>query len=89
MYHFQVDEGPLSRTSSGPEVQRKPVEGLAAAFQHLKDRSQPTPGQEDVEEQVKRYLNSPLETVSCLKYWERQESQDKNKTIQTVCQLAL
>lgn len=79
----------MSRTSSGPEVQRKPVEGLAAAFQHLKDRSQPTPGQEDVEEQVKRYLNSPLETVSCLKYWERQESQNKNKTIQAMCQLAL
>ena len=34
-------------------------------------------------------MNSPLETVSCLKYWERQESQNKNKTIQAMCQLAL
>ena len=49
---FQVAEGPLLRNSIGPEVQKKPVEGLAAAFQHLMDRSQPTLGQEDVEEQV-------------------------------------
>ena len=79
----------MSRSSSGPEVQRKPVEGLAAAFQHLKDRSQPTTGQEDVEVQVKRYLNSPLETVSCLKYWEKQAKEaGNNKFKAALCRLA-
>lgn len=86
---FQVAEGPCSSNNSGQEVDhRKPIEGLAAAFQHLKERSKPFEGQDDVEEQVKNYLNSPLETVCCLKYWERQESQNKNKTIQALCRVA-
>jgi hypothetical protein len=51
---FQVAEGPCLSNNSGLEVdQSKPVEVLAATFQHLKERSKPFEGQDDVEEQVK------------------------------------
>ena len=38
---------------------------------------------------LKKYLNSPLETISCLKYWERQEEHHKDKKVTSaLCRLA-
>ena len=73
---FQVQDGPPSRQNSGADVQGPDLvhEGLAAAFHHLKERNKILEGRTNAEEtELRKYLNSPLETVSCLKYWERQE----------------
>ena len=46
-------------------------------------------GRSNAEEtELKKYFNSPLETVSCLKYWERREQLTTNKVMSAICRLA-
>ena len=71
----------------------QPTEGLAGVFQQLRERGGQERGggrQAETEEvHLQKYLDSKLETVACLKYWETQEKEfGVNPIRAALCRLA-
>ena len=87
---------PISHENTTHElVQAEPTEGLAGVLQQLCERGSLARAGEGetrtqpVEHFVQKYLDAQLETVSCLKYWEKQDkSPGLHKVDKALCRLA-
>lgn len=98
MLRAEVDATPVSHDNSAVEqdvVQEAPVGGLAGVLEQLRQRGGHlrTEDEQDVRHQVdfciKEYLDSKLESVSCLKYWEKQDLEfGSHKVKGALCRLA-
>ena len=90
----EIDADPTSQQNSGEEqdIVPEPAQGLAGVFQQLRQRGGQGQGEatntETEEDCLKKYLDAELETVACLKYWEKQEREDNNKIKSALCRLA-
>lgn len=90
----EIDADPTSQQNSGEEqdIVPEPAQGLAGVFQQLRQRGGQGQGEatntETEEDCLKKYLDAELETVACLKYWEKQEREDINKIKSALCRLA-
>ena len=74
-----------------------PTSGLAGVLEQLRQRGSQSRGVEGAvvvnqlseESCVREYLDAKLESVSCLKYWERRENEVGNHPVRTaLCRLA-
>ena len=87
----------IAEPQAQPDVQEvQPVEGLAGALNQIRQRGdQDRNGAEaaaaDMEENcIQMYLNAELESVSCLKYWEKQDKEfGYQKFKGALCRLAI
>ena len=92
----EVASEPVPVLNSGSDqdlVLDQPADGLAGVFQLLRGRGGQGRGgerQAETEEiHLQKYLDSELETVACLKYWENQEKEfGSNKMRAALCRLA-
>ena len=92
----EVSAEPVSNENSGNELMHaEPAEGLAGVLQQLRDRgSQARAGEGEERTQpeehfIQKYLNAQLETVSCLKHWEKVErTPGLHKVDRALCRLA-
>ena len=97
----EVAAGPPSRQNpgeddaiQGDQVQVHAAQGLEGVLQELRRTGGQARGVgddeiRDEEYYIKKYLTSELETVACLKFWERQEKEFGNHKIKgALCQLA-
>ena len=97
----EVAAGPPSRQNSGEDdavqgdqVLEHAAQGLEGVLQELRRTGCQARGVgdnevRDEEYYIKKYLTSELETVACLKYWEKQEKEFGNHKIRgALCQLA-
>lgn len=93
----EVSSDPASRHNSGQDqdvVLEQAADGLAGVFQQLRQRGgQERVGETDREQNeeyhLQKYLESELETVACLKYWEKQEKEFSNHKFRgALCRLA-
>ena len=90
----EVAAGPPSRQNSGEDdavqgdqVLEHAAQGLEGVLQELRRTGCQARGVGDNE--IKKYLTSELETVACLKYWEKQEKEFGNHKIRgALCRLA-
>ena len=85
------------RGAENEEVQVQPAAGLAGIFQQLREKGGNPQGPEgDIgghhqseEFFLQEYLNSKLETVSCLKHWETVDKECGNHRVKgAICRLA-
>lgn len=99
MLKDEVSAEPVSRHHSGHQQdveQVQPPGGLAGVFEQLRQKGteQRRAGGDQVNHQneeyyLNEYLNSKLETVACLKYWENQEKEaGSNKIKKALSRLA-
>ena len=92
----EVEAEPTSHHNSGGEqdfTPEQPALGLASVFQQLRKRGGHGQGEETSNEteetSIKKYLDSELETVACLKYWEKQATEALNNKFKAAfCRLA-
>ena len=90
----EVEAEPTSHHNSGGEqdcTPEQPALGLAGVFQQLRQRGGPGQGSSSETEEtcIKKYLDSELETVACLKYWESQATEAANNKFKAAfCRLA-
>ena len=93
----EVVSTPSSPESPDEELQEVPTDGLAGVLEQLRQRGSQTRGvdgnvdgtQLNEEFYIKEYLDAKLETVSCLKYWEKRELEVGNHPVRTaLCRLA-
>ena len=96
----EATAGPPSRRNTAqpdvqPEVQVLPVQGLAGILQQLRQQGcqERGVGEQDgtnrEEFYLQKYLADELESVACLKYWEKQEREFGDHKIKgALCRLA-
>ena len=97
----EVNAGPVSRRNSdGPDVQPEvqhvqPLQGLAGALSQIQERGcqERGAGEADTtnreEHYLQMYLNDELQSVSCLKYWQKQDKDfGSHKVKGALCRLA-
>ena len=95
----EVAAGPPSRQNSGEDdaiqgdqVQQHAARGLEGVLLRRTGCQARGVGDNEIRDEeyyIKKYLTSELETVACLKYWERQEKEFGNHKIKgALCRLA-
>ena len=91
----QQTDQPLPQITDQGDVQTLPLTGLAGVLDRLRQQGsqQSAPDVDEsgdkVERHLKEYFESKLETVSCLKYWEKQELEFESHGVNgAMCRLA-
>ena len=98
MLRAEVDATPVSldNSAAGQDVlQEAPVGGLAGVLEQLRQKGghlrteDDQDGRHHVEFCIKEYFDSKLESVSCLKYWEKQDLEFGSHRVKgALCRLA-